>query len=153
MRKKLFGLFAFILCLSLTGCGNGGFTITCTTEKENLSGVESQSVITYTFDKDQYATKFNLNTSQKFDDKETYEYYKTAQEEALQNNDDKDVTYSLKSNDKKLTLDYTISYKINKEDAPSEEDLEDIKAINVLKKSEADNQTCKIKGISRDKIK
>lgn len=160
MKRKIFYAFiALIFMISLTGCGKKAtegetFTIICTTEKDITVGFEHQNVTTYNFNKDQYVTDYSVETTQKFDKKDVYNEYKSAQEVTVKDTSDENITYDLKSDDKNMTLIFTMKVKnidINK--AESEEEKNNLKASSILKSNEEHNVSCVVKGIDKDKIK
>ena len=156
-RKLLYALVALILAVGLTGCGkekgDGTFTITCTTEKDNSTGIETQTVVTYHFNKEQYATDYSSATTQKFNDKEVYEEYKKAQEETVKDTTEENISYDLKSDDDAMTLVFTMNYKNIYASATTDEEKDSIKASKILKTNEELKATCKVEGIDKNNIK
>ena len=154
-RKIFYTIIAFILMGCVTGCGKdeGKITITCTSKEDKLGSLKTQNVTTYHFDDNQYATDYSIVTTQKFDDKSTYDEYKKAQEETLESSTD-DVTYDLKTDDKKMILIFTMTIKnIDISDAETEEEKDSVKASSILDRNESTGLTCKVKGISKSKLK
>ncbi len=162
-RKIVFVLMSILLVGGVTGCGksndnnkvsDGRITITCTSKKDKMNGMETQNVTVYHFDDSRNATDYSVTTTQKFSDKSVYKEYKTAQEENLNDNSDKDITYDLKSDDKKLSLVFTMTVKnIDVNDAETEEEKDSINASSILKTNEGYGNTCKVEGIDKGKIK
>lgn len=162
-RKILFSLALFMLIGGVAGCGkteeakentDGKITITCTSEKDNSTGIETQNVSTYHFNKEQYVTDYSVDTTQKFEDKDLYNEYKTAQEETVKDTSDENVSYNLKSDDDTMTLVFTMTVKnINVDDAESEEEKENYKAKNLLSSVESSGYTCTVEGIDRSELK
>lgn len=154
MKKNIFGLFfSLIICFCFTGCVDGTFVIKCTSKLDDSTGVEVQNIVTYKFNKEQYATDYTAVTKQKFNDRETYEIYRDAQEQTVNDYSSDDISYSLKKDDKKMTLEFTLDFKNFDKEAKSDSDLEEIKASKILKKNEDNDLKCEVKGISRSKIK
>ena len=73
--------------------------MTCTTQKENENGIESQIVIKYNFNEEQLATEYTSTTTQIFKDKSVYELYKSSQEDTISRAKGDTVSYDLKSYD------------------------------------------------------
>lgn len=154
-RKKNYTLIVLAFAFIVTGCGNSDstFTISCTSEKDNSAGFETQNVVTYQFNKEQYVIGYSVETTQNFDNKETYKEYKKAQEESIKENSSDNVSYDLKSNDKKMELIYTMKIKnIDVNKAETKEEKNALKAKSVLKSNEDMKATCKIKGIKKSKL-
>ena len=166
-RKLLYSLVALTLVVGLTGCGKtekkkeqksndlkAAFTIECTDEKDDSFGFETQNVITYYFNKEQYVTDYCVTTTQKFDDEEIYEEYKAAQEETVKNTSSDIVTYDLKYDDKTKTLVFTVAIKnIDVNEAETEEEKAGLKASAILKSNEELKYTCTIEGIDKSELK
>ena len=155
MKKIFYTIIVFILIVGVTGCGKdeGKITITCTSKEDKLGSMETQNVTTYHFDDNQYATDYSIVTTQKFEDKSTYDEYKKAQEETLESSTE-DVTYDLKADDKKMTLVFTMTIKkIDINNAETEEEKDSLKASSILDRNESVGSTCKVKGISKSKLK
>lgn len=154
MKKKIFTVLSVLLvCGLLSGCGDGSFTMTCTSEKNESTGYEMQNVVTYNFDKDQVAKEYTVSTTQKFKDKSVYKNYKSAQEKTIKNTTDKNVTYSLKHDDNKLTLVFTMSIKNIDKSVTSESEKATLKAKTILKSNKENDVSCKLNGISEDELK
>ena len=158
MKKRvLYSVVLLILAVGLIGCGKSsskkGFTITCTDEVDNSTGFEIQNITKYEFNEEQYAVGYSLITKQKFTDKDTYDIYKSAQEETAKYTSDMDVKYDLKSDDKNMTLELIVKVENLDILKASEEEKEEFKASNVLKKSEENNGNCKLEGIDRKDLK
>lgn len=153
-RKKQYTLIALISILSLTGCGNKAnrITLTCTGEKDNSSGIEVQNITTYHFNEEQYATDYSVVTTQKFKDKKVYKEYKSAQENTIKTNSQEDITYDLKSDDKKLSLVFTMSFK-NIDKKATDDEKKTIKAKSILNTYKERNISCTLKGITEKKLK
>ena len=153
-RKKQYTLIALISILSLTGCGNkaNGITLTCTGEKDNSSGIEVQNITTYHFNEEQYATDYSVVTTQKFKDKKVYKEYKSAQKNTIKTNSQEDITYDLKSDDKKLSLVFTMSFK-NIDKKATDDEKKTIKAKSILNTYKERNISCTLKGITEKKLK
>ena len=155
MKKIFYTIIVFILIVGVTGCGKdeGKITITCTSKEDKLGSMETQNVTTYHFDDNQYVTDYSIVTTQKFEDKSTYDEYKKAQEETLESSTE-DVTYDLKADDKKMTLVFTMTIKkIDINNAETEEEKDSLKASSILDRNESVGSTCKVKGISKSKLK
>ena len=159
-RKVLFSLVLIIIILIVAGCSktkissNEQITMTCTGEKDNSTGFEIQNIVTYHFSDKQYVTSYSVVTTQKFDDKSVYEEYKKAQEETVSGYSDGDITYNLKSDDKNMSLVFTMTINnINVDDAETEEEKKNLKASSVLKSNESSGYTCVVDGISKKEIK
>ena len=154
MKKKVL-ICLFTLSIFLTGCNNkqSSFTMECTTKKENSGEIETQNVIIYNFNKDQIATSYSAITTQKFTSKETYKIYKDAQEQTTKNSQNENVTYKLKSNDKKKTLIFTMTLKNIDKNISSDEEKETLKVSTILKNNEKGKVDCKLKGINKNKLK
>ena len=160
MKKiVLYCVLALMVVGSLTGCGKKDsndktFTVKCTTEKDTSVGFENQTVVIYNFDKNQFVTGYTSETTQKFDDKEVYEEYKSAQEETVNDTTDEDIIYSLKADDDNMTLVFTMTLKnLGIESAETEEEKNSLKASTILKNNEELNATCTVDGIDKSKIK
>lgn len=165
MKKRLFYIFlVLIIVISFTGCNKkemgeksdniqSAFTITCAGSKEKFSGMETQNTTTYYFNENQYATDYSVVTTQIFTDKNLYKEYKAAQEESTKSSEE-NITYNLESDDKKLTLVFTMTIKnINVDDTQTEEEKESLKASSILKSNEELKTTCNVDGIDKNKIK
>ena len=156
MKKKLFTcLFALLFCFLLIGCTkkeDGPFKMECTGKKDKNEAMESQTVIVYTFNKEQIATEFTTTTTQTFEDKETYETYKKTQEESSKQQAE-GVTFSLKTNDDKKELVFIMTMKGIDKDAKTNEDKEKLKASYILNENEESNTTCVLKGIKKEELK
>lgn len=161
MKRKLFyGFIALTLVASLTGCGKeeknsekAAFTITCVGEKDDSVGFETQNSTTYNFNSNQYVIGYSVTTTQKFEDSEVYNMYKSAQEGTVSDNSEENISYELKSDDEKMTLVFTMSIKnIDVEDADTEEEKENYKASAVLSSSRALGNTCTVDGIDESKL-
>lgn len=155
MKKKVFvGLFALVLCFLLSGCGSTKeFTISCTPEKNMYDGMENQTVITYSFNKDQFATEYTAVTTQTFYDESTYQTYKTAQEATVNNNGETTVEYDLKTDDDNLSIVFTMTLKNLIDNAKTDEDKAALKASVILNNNENSNIPCILNDISRDELK
>ena len=165
MKKILFlSLSSLIIIGGLTGCNkkesknkikNGiAFTITCTEKEDKGDGYKINSVITYDFGDDQYLKEYTIVTNQKYSNKATYETYKIAQEKAANEESNNNITYTLKSDDDKLTLVFTTIVKDLDKAELSDEDKEKSKAINVLNSLESEDEvTCELEGIKKSKLK
>ena len=159
-RKLLFSLALFILIMGVAGCGkteevkDEKITITCSSEKDDSTGFEIQNVSTYHFNKEQYVTDYSVVATQKFQDKDLYNEYKTAQEETVKDTSNENVSYDLKSDDDTMTLVFTMNVKdINVDDAESEEEKDNYKAKNMLSSVEENGYTCTVEGIDRSELK
>ena len=148
-------LFAITLCLLLVGCTEveekSPFTMKCTTLKTKEDGIESQTVVSYTFNKDQLATMYTSITTRVFEDKEVYETYKESQEETA-SNEFETISYTLKTDDDKLTLELTKTVKGLNKNAKTDDDKESIKASNILNKNRLSKATCELKGITESEL-
>ena len=157
MRNKLFRTFlAAILCFLLVGCGKkegSPFTMTCTSAKNTDGGMESQTVVTYHFNEEQLATDYTSATTQKFKDKDTYETYKAAQKETVNNNSEATISYALETDDKNLTLVFKMDLKDLDKNAVTEEDRNIIRAKRILKSNEERKSKCTLDGIKKRKLK
>jgi len=163
--KKILLLVLTLLALvfGITGCGkieknnkntNEKITMTCTGEKENSNGIELQNIVTYYFNNEQYTTGYSVTTTQKFEDKSLYKEYKSAQEESVSDTSNKDIVYDLKSDDKKLTLVFTMTLKnLNVDDAKTEEEKNNFKASEILNSNESSGYTCIVDGIKKSELK
>ena len=161
MKKHLLSIILVLsMVFILTGCNNkeekelfsnSEFTIICTTEKDESFGFENQDVITYAFDKYQYAVGYSVVTTQKFNNKDTYNEYKKAQIESSKDKSNKNISYDLKADDKKLTLVFTMT--IKNFNAKTEEEKNELKASTILKSNEEKNVKCTLKGIKRSELK
>ena len=163
MKKSLLYVLALlIIVIGVTACGkteeknkntSGKITITCTSEKEKNVGLETQNVVTYHFNEEQYVTDYSVTTTQKFDKESVYKEYKAAQEESV-NSSDGDISYDLKSDDKAKTLVFTMTInEINVDDAETEEEKNNLKASSIIKTSESSGNTCTIEGIDKSDLK
>lgn len=95
-----------------------------------------------------------MTTTQKFENKDVYSQYKTAQEESSKNNSSENIVYDLKSDDNAMTLVFTMTIKnLDINNAETEEQKENLKASAILQALEKSNYTCKVDGIDRDKLK
>lgn len=163
MKKKMLCTFvALTLVVFLTACGKGvkkssdpnaAFTFECIAAKEKGTGIDTNSVITYSFDDNQYSTGYTVVTTQKFNDKSVYQEFKKAQEETIKENSSEDISYELKSDDKKMTLEFTMTIKMDVKDAITEEEKNALKASTILKNNKELKATCKVKGIKESEIK
>ena len=162
MKKVLFGLLSFVLIISLTGCGKETkndkneektFTIICTSPKDDDIGFDNEISTTYSFNKEQIATSYSSTAVQKFNDKETYDIYKEAQEQNVNDTSDENVKYDLKSNDEKLELIFTMTIFNLDKTATTEEEKATLKASNILKSSEDKDNKCVLNGITKEELK
>lgn len=156
-NKTLLGII--ILILMITGCEKGttnklrvkaSFTITCVSPIEKLDVMDVQNVITYYFNKKQYATDYIVETTQKFKKKENYEAYKRSQEETSLNSTE-NLKYRLYSDDEKLELRFITENR--NIDLDKEISKEALKASKLLKSNKENKAECEIKGIKTNKIK
>lgn len=156
MKKRLFfGLFIIMLSLLFTGCGKKdvSFTMTCTAKKYKNDSMESQTVVKYTFNKEQVATNYTTTTTQTFKDKKIYDEYKKAQEQTIKENKSKDMKAELKKNDKELKLVFIMTLKNLNKSVKTESDKSILKAKRILKNNEKTKSSCKLNGISKNKLK
>ena len=160
MKKKLIiGVFAIVLCILLVGCEKkeqyGGkdtsFTMKCTMEPTTKDGITENAVITYSFNKEQYVTKYTLQSNKTFDSKETYDLYKSTISYINKVNDE-NIEIETKFDDEKLTAESTTTMKDPIKQTKKEEDKKQYKAYNVLQVSKESKQTCSLEGISEDKL-
>lgn len=163
MKKNLLGiLLAGVLCLSLTACGNEEkkeqvdnskpFKMTCVAEKEDFDGIEIDSVVTYSFNKDQYVDVYETVITEVFKDKKVYKEYKKEQQETVKDTSNPDITYDLKFDDDKKTLVFkmTINNVLNN---VTDGEKDNAKASNLLKSNEDLKATCTLDGITREELK
>lgn len=161
-KKVLYTFIALTLIVFLTACGketkktadpNAAFNIECIAAKENGTGIDTDTVVTYSFDDNQYATGYVVTTTQKFNDKSVYQEYKKAQKETVEGNSEGDISYELKSDDKKMTLEFTMIIKMNAKNATTDEEKKSLKASTILKNNKKQKATCKVSGIKESEIK
>ncbi len=157
MKKKVFySLLTLLVMVTVTACGKGSktdgtFTMRCTTSKETTDALETQSVIVYNFNKDQYTTGYTITTTQNFRDVNIYNQYKASQEET-QKNQTENVSYQLKSDDDAMTLEFTMTLK-NLDVNADESTKDDYKASNIKKTNEGYGATCVLTGIDMKELK
>lgn len=163
MKKNLLAiLLAGVLCLTLTACGNEEkkeqvdnskpFTMTCVAEKEEFDGIDTDSVITYSFNKDQYVEKYETVITEVFKDKKVYKEYKKEQQETVKDTSNPDVTYDLQFDDSKKTLVFKMTI-TNIDKNLTDENKENAKASTLLKSNEELKATCTLDGITKEEIK
>ena len=139
MKKKMaYAFMILILAIILTACSkvskksidpNAAFTIECIAAKDKGTGIDVDTVVTYNFDDNQYLIGYTSTTKQKFNDKDTYREYKKAQEKTIKDNSEKMVSYKLKSNDKKMILEFSMIIKMNVKDAKTDEEKDALRAM------------------------
>ena len=167
MQRKIFYSFIVLsFIVILTGCRKENkevdldkildytFKITCTDELTNMGNMTTQNENTYYFNSEQYNIGYSTKTTQKFNYNNAYNEYKKAQEETINAVSSGDrISYTLKTDDAEKTLVFTMSVKdIDIFDSITEEEKENLKAINILNKKEKSNSTCIITGIERDEL-
>ena len=164
MKKKIIYVLALLILVGgTTGCFNKKeekkvtsskeFTMTCTTEKDNSTGIEVQTVVTYNFNSDQYATGYTTVTTQKFNSADVYNEYKKEQEETTKDTSEENITYGLKADDKNMTLEFTMTLKNIDKSATTKEEKDKLKASTLLKSNEEKKATCELNGITKDELK
>lgn len=157
MKKQILYIIPLFITVLITGCNNksydGKITIECTGKKEKIGAIETQNIFTYHFDDNKYVTDYSVTTNQKFSNKSVYNEYKKAQEETVENSL-KDVTYELKTDDKKKSLIFTMTVKnIDINSVQNEEEKNSLKASSILKSNEKQKNNCKLYGISKKDLK
>ena len=161
IKKTLFILTILLLVTGVTGCGKEeniitptpSFTMVCTTKIDKSSGFESQTVINYEFNSEQYASNYSTSTTQIFDNEDVYKQYKEKHEKTLQDNNDENVMYDLRNDDKNMTLIFTMTVKNPIKNAKTKEDKNKLKASTILKKNEENKATCELNGIKKSQLK
>lgn len=157
MNKKVFiGIIVLVLCILVTGCfkeKEKPFTMICTTEKEKSGGSEFQTSVTYQFNKKQIVTEYSSVTTEKFNDKDTYETYKKSQIEMVSGEQTEFLSYSLEQYDDELKLVFIMELTNIDKNSKTKEEKEAIKAKTILEKNENNNAKCTLEGISRKQIK
>ena len=165
-RNILKGIIGVFAILTLTGCGErkvdltssikleeGAFSIVCSGEDGDGTGVKTENTSTYNFNDDQYLINYSVATKQTFTDKETYNTYKTAQEETVKGSTDT-ILYELLSDDKSKTLLFTMAITdIDLSEITTEEEKDYYKASTVLERADTDIATCKVNGIDKNNLK
>ena len=154
-KNKIIIITILILCIIATGCSKktGPFIMTCTTQKENENGIESQIVIKYNFNEEQIATEYTSTTTQIFKDKSVYELYKSSQEDTISSAKGDTVSYDLKSYDDEMKLIFTMKLSNLNSNSSSDKNKDIIKASKILKTNEKAKATCTFDGINRNQIK
>lgn len=160
MKKRILSsLFVGISVIGLTACGTDkevakSFTITCKGEDSSIEGVKQTNKSVYKFDKNQYVTEYEINTTSVYKDEETYKTYKESSKETIESNANSKVVYDFDTNDKKKTIKFNYKIKITTEDLKEVEDKNYYKAVKVLERAEANpNAKCSFDGIKRSQIK
>lgn len=163
MKKKyLLVIFTTITVFSLTACTENkktkesvdSFTITCKGKDNSIEGIKQTNKSVYNFNKDQYITDYEITTMSVYKDKETYKIYKESAEETANSNDNSNLVYNVKTDDKTKTVTFSYKIKINKDDLNKTEDKDYYKAVNVLKRAKSNpNAKCTFKGIEKNQIK
>lgn len=155
MKKAIYGVTLFGALIGLTGCfgGDGTFTMTCTPEKDDSIGFDNDAVIVYEFNEDQLVTGYTAKATQKFDDEEMYNIYKTEQEEAIKDNTNENISYELETDDKNMILTYSMTIKNLNKNVETDEDKEALKASTILKNNEESGTSCKLDGIDKKDLK
>lgn len=154
-KNKIIIITILILCIITTGCSKkaGPFIMTCTTQKENENGIESQIVTKYNFNEEQIATEYTSTTTQIFKDKSVYELYKSSQEDTISSAKGDTVSYDLKSYDDEMKLIFTMKLSNLNSNSSSDKNKDIIKASKILKTNEKAKATCTFDGINRNQIK
>ena len=146
----------------ITGCDKNkttvssskkSFSITCTGDSEKMDKMETQNETTYNFNNEQYVISYSVTTTQKFTDKSLYNEYKTAQEQTVSDSSD-DVSYELKSDDKALSLVFTMTINnIDINNAETEEEKDSLKAKSILESLESSDYKCTLNDITKADLK
>lgn len=155
-NKKHLIIIVSLLIMLLVGCSktnNNTPTMTCTTKKTKKDGIERQTVVVYKINKEQLIYEYISSTTQKFDSKKMYNEYKKSQQKSVKESSTKDAILSLKINDKKKELVFTLTLKNLTKNIKTEEEKNAIKASKVLKSNEESQATCKFNGIKKEDLK
>ena len=158
MKKLLLGLFVCLVLFGITACGkkvesDGPFTITCTSEGSIMEGIQQTNKTIYHFSKEQYITDYEVTTVSKYDNAETYKFYKKSSEETVNSNVSTSITYNVKGDDATNTLTFGYKVTFNAEDLEQANEKEYYKAVNVLKRAEESGTKCTVEGIDKKDIK
>ena len=118
-----------------------------------MDKMETQNETTCNFNNEQYVISYSVTTTQKFTDKSLYNEYKTAQEQTVSDSSD-DVSYELKSDDKALSLVFTMTINnIDINNAETEEEKDSLKAKSILELLESSDYKCTLNGITKADLK
>ncbi len=169
MKRKIFYSFVALgFAISLTGCGKtesigdniklekGKFSITCSTDENEVGGMTQKLETTYNFNEEENAINYEVVTTQKFKDESTYKTYKDAQIDTVKSNSSKEILYNLKSDDAGKQLIFTMAITKIDINQANQEEKENLKASSVLKSVEETTDpkyTCKVEGIDRSALK
>ena len=167
MKKKiLLGLCIGVTVLGLTACTEkkneeekeigitNPFTITCEGYDDSIEGVKATNKSVYNFGKDQYVTDYEVTTISVYSDKKTYKTYKKSAEETAKSSENDLMVYTVTTDDKTKTVNFSYKVTVNKEMLDEAEDKDFYKAVKVLERAKANpNATCTIEGAEESQLK
>lgn len=162
MKKNFITIsLLFILVMGvivLTGCDAEmpeSFSIICEGSDSTMEGVKSNNKSVYNFNKEQLVTDYEVSTVSVYADEETYQIYKEgAEQTANSSSEDSPIKYTVKTDDKTRTVDFSYKATLTKEMYNEADDKDYYKAIKVLERAESNpDAKCTFKGIKRNQIK
>lgn len=157
--KTISLLFVLVMgVIVLTGCDKEmpeSFSIICEGSDNTTEGVKTTNKSVYNFNKEQLVTDYEISTVSVYTDEETYKIYKEgAEQTANSSTDGSPIKYTIKTDDKTKTVDFSYKATLTKEMYNEVEDKDYYKAVKVLERAESNpDAKCTFKGIERNQIK
>ena len=160
MKKILVGFLLIITVCVVSGCEkkenkeekSETFTITCEINNPKEGGMTVSNTSKYVFNKDQYATSYELATIIVFDEEEVYKIYKESNEEMARTNTNEKLEFNISGDDETRTLTSGYKVSISSEELEQDPDKDFYKAKNVLERLEENKAKCNIEGIDRSNL-